>query len=34
MEELVTEMVNHDRTEAQKEALLLKKGFDVVGPRE
>ena len=34
LEELVTEMVQHDREEAMKEAYLLREGFDVVGPRE
>jgi len=34
LEQLVTEMVNHDREEAMKEAYLLREGFDVVGPRE
>ena len=34
LEQLVTEMVNHDREEAMKEACLLREGFDVVGPRE
>ena len=34
LEELVTEMVAADREQARKEALLKRKGFDVVGPRE
>ena len=34
LEQLVTEMVHHDREEAMKEAYLLREGFDVVGPRE
>ena len=34
LEQLVTEMVKHDREEAMKEAYLLREGFDVVGPRE
>ena len=34
LEQLVTEMVQHDREEAMKEAYLLREGFDVVGPRE
>jgi GDPmannose 4,6-dehydratase len=34
LEQLVAEMIGHDREEARKEAYLLKKGFDVVGPRE
>ena len=34
LEQLVTEMVNHDREEAMKDAYLLREGFDVVGPRE
>ena len=29
VEELVAEMVNHDKKEAEKESLLLKKGFEV-----
>ncbi len=34
LEELVAEMVSHDREEAEKEALLLRKGFKIVGSRE
>ena len=34
LEQLVAEMVVADREEARKEALLKRKGFDVVGPRE
>ena len=34
LEELVNEMVTHDREEARKEAYLKRKGFAVVGPRE
>ena len=34
LEELVAEMVEHDRQEARKEALLRLKGFQVVGSRE
>ena len=34
LEQLVAEMIGHDRDEACKEAYLLQKGFDVVGPRE
>ncbi len=34
LEELVTEMVTYDRGEAEKEALLLRKGFNVIGGRE
>lgn len=34
LEQLVAEMIHHDRDEARKEAYLLQKGFDVVGPRE
>ncbi|WP_063405284.1 GDP-mannose 4,6-dehydratase [Prochlorococcus marinus] len=34
LEELVSEMVEHDREEARKEAYLKQKGFKVVGPRE
>ena len=34
LEQLVTEMVSHDREEAMKEAYLLREGFDVIGPRE
>jgi GDPmannose 4,6-dehydratase len=34
LEELVTEMVNADREEAAKEALLLREGFKVVGSME
>ena len=34
LEEMVTEMINHDREEARKEAYLKRKGFQVVGPRE
>ena len=34
LEELVTEMVKVDVEEAEKEAYLKRKGFDVVGARE
>lgn len=34
LEELVTEMVEHDRQEAAKEATLRREGFSVVGSRE
>ncbi len=34
LEDLVKEMVQSDLIEAQKEALLIKKGYDVVGGRE
>jgi len=34
LEELVTEMVEHDRQEAAKEATLRREGFHVVGSRE
>ena len=34
LEELVSEMVEHDREEARKEAYLKEQGFQVVGPRE
>ena len=34
LEEMVKEMINHDREEARKEAYLKRKGFEVVGPRE
>jgi GDPmannose 4,6-dehydratase len=34
LEQLIAEMIGHDRDEARKEAYLLQKGFDVVGPRE
>ncbi len=34
LEELITEMVTHDREEARKEALLLRKGFKVIGSHE
>ncbi len=34
LEELVQEMVEQDREEAQKEALLLRKGYKVVGSHE
>jgi GDPmannose 4,6-dehydratase len=34
LEQLVAEMIDHDREEARKEAYLLQKGFDVIGPRE
>ena len=34
LEQLVAEMIGHDRDEARKEAYLLQKGFDVVGPRD
>ena len=34
LEEMVKEMIDHDREEARKEAYLKRKGFQVVGPRE
>lgn len=34
LEELVAEMVAHDKEEARKEAILRRKGFQVVGSRE
>ena len=34
LEELVADMVDNDRQEAQKEAYLRRKGFDVVGAHE
>ena len=34
LEEMVKEMIDHDREEARKDAYLRRKGFDVVGPRE
>ena len=34
LEELVKEMIDHDREEARKEAYLKRKGFQVIGPRE
>jgi GDPmannose 4,6-dehydratase len=34
LDQLVEEMVAHDREEAGKEALLRLKGFQVVGSRE
>ena len=34
LEQLVAEMIDHDREEARKEAYLRNEGFDVVGPRE
>ena len=34
LEEMVNEMIEHDREEANKEAYLKRKGFHVVGPRE
>ena len=34
LEEMVNEMVDHDREEARKEAYLKRQGFQVVGPRE
>ena len=34
LEEMVMEMVEHDRIEAQKEACLRREGFEVVGPKE
>ena len=34
LEQLVAEMVAHDKSEAQKEAYLKDQGFTVVGPRE
>ena len=34
LEEMVKEMVDHDREESSKEAYLRRKGFQVVGPRE
>ena len=34
LEEMVSEMIEHDREEARKEAYLKREGFQVVGPRE
>ena len=34
LEEMVNEMIDHDREEARKEAYLKREGFQVVGPRE
>ena len=34
LEEMVKEMIDHDREEARKEPYLHRKGFQVVGPRE
>ena len=34
LEEMVNEMISHDREEARKEAYLKREGFKVVGPRE
>ena len=34
LEEMVNEMIFHDREEARKEAYLKREGFQVVGPRE
>ena len=34
LEEMVNEMIDHDRVEARKEAYLKREGFQVVGPRE
>lgn len=34
LEEMVNEMIAHDREEARKEAYLKRQGFKVVGPRE
>ena len=34
LEEMVSEMIDHDREEARKEAYLKREGFQVVGPRE
>ncbi|MDO6351084.1 GDP-mannose 4,6-dehydratase [Synechococcus sp. YX-04-1] len=34
LEQLVEEMITHDQLEAEKEAVLLKKGFEIIGPRE
>lgn len=34
LEELVAEMVEVDLVEAKKESLLVRKGFEVIGPRE
>ena len=34
LEEMVKEMISHDREEARKEAYLRREGFQVVGPRE
>ena len=34
LEEMVSEMIAHDREEARKEAYLKREGFEVVGPRE
>ena len=33
LEEMVNEMIDHDKEEARKEAYLKRKGFQVVGPR-
>ena len=34
LEELIFEMIEHDRQEADKEAILRKSGFNIVGPKE
>ena len=34
LEQMVDEMIDHDREEARKEAYLKRNGFQVVGPRE
>ena len=34
LEEMVQEMIDHDRQEASKEAYLKREGFKIVGPRE
>ena len=34
LEEMVEEMISHDKEEASKEAYLQRKGFQVVGPKE
>ena len=34
LEEMVVEMIDHDREEARKEAYLKREGFQVVGPKE
>ena len=34
LEQMVNEMIDHDREEALKEAYLKRQGFQVVGPRE
>ena len=34
LEEMIAEMIHHDQEEANKEAYLRRKGFQVVGPRE